>query len=551
MPRSRLGPLALESKLGAHPSQSSVWSAVHVEQRMKLAVKVFSLPFGGTMQSRKELAAEWAVLKKLQSPSIARCFGGGFEETDAYLAFEFVEGETLADQIERRGRLPWETVLDYADGLIAGLVVAHDQQIVHGGLEPDKVMIEPLGEPRIIDFRLNRYDSPYHTNRRASLLHYACRAPELIESPNNLSPKSDLYSLGALLYFALTGRPPISGQTAEEVAKNAATDTPAPINTLVMECPVWFASVIDQLLDKDPAGRPYGAQAAQLALAEVRRKSASGMGVAEHLSAGFSPLTMKADKQEAKQLLGKVEVDKPLPPDGASFYEKTAFLLLALLALIGATTWFLIPPNEEKLRAGAERLLATDSRTNMRIAKDDYLLPITQRFPNGEHYEWALERIDEIEMMEAEHQLTIKLKHGRPIRNEAERLYSQALQYEQFGDMVAALDQYRSMVTLLDADDEKSRPFVNLAKRQIQVIQQGGSQSDERAAMIEERLAEADQLAADGQPIEARKIWYSIVELYANNQEMQRQVAVAQDRLRDETGQNEALTRDGGRESGL
>ncbi|QDV66402.1 Serine/threonine-protein kinase PrkC [Rosistilla carotiformis] len=535
MSRSRLGPLALESKLGAHPSQSSVWSAVHVEQRIRLAIKVFSLPLGGTTESRKELAAEWARLKQLQHPAIARCYGGGFEETDAYLAYELVEGETLAQQIERRGRLPWETVLDYADNLIAAMVVAHDQQIIHGGLEPDKIMIEPLGQAQILDFRVDRYDSPYHTNQPASLLHYACRAPELITSTSNLSVKSDLYSLGAILYFALTGRPPISGDTPEAVAAASATEVPSPINAVVMECPIWFAAVIDQLLDKDPAGRPFGTQAAQLAFVEVRRKSASGVGVAEHASAGFSPLNMKVDKQEAKKVLGRADDGVLKPVDGASFYEKAWFLLFTLVVLIGVAAWFFVPPSEDKLRASAERMLATENRTNLRIAKDEYLMPMTRRFPDGKHIDWAMEQIDQIDMLEAEYQLGIKLKHGRPIRNEAERLYSQGREYEQFGDMVSALDQYKNMVTLLDPEDEKSRPYINLAHRQIKTIEREGTQSGVRVKLIEARLSEAESLEAQGRQIEARKIWYSIVELYADNQEMQRQVQIAQDKLREVT----------------
>ena len=98
MPRSRLGPLAIESRLGDHPSQSSVWRAIHVQQQKAIAVKVFQAPFGGTPEARAELAREWEILKKLSHPAIVRCFGGGFEETDAYLAYELIEGETLASQ---------------------------------------------------------------------------------------------------------------------------------------------------------------------------------------------------------------------------------------------------------------------------------------------------------------------------------------------------------------------------------------------------------------------------------------------------------------------
>ncbi|MGV3484106.1 MAG: protein kinase domain-containing protein, partial [Planctomycetaceae bacterium] len=111
MPRSRLGPLALEAKLGDHPSQSIVWRAVHIDLHRAVAVKVFTTPFGGTLEGREAFAEEWEALKRLQHPAIARCYGGGFEETDAYLAYEFIEGETLSQQLERRGRLNWDAVV--------------------------------------------------------------------------------------------------------------------------------------------------------------------------------------------------------------------------------------------------------------------------------------------------------------------------------------------------------------------------------------------------------------------------------------------------------
>lgn len=530
MPRSRFGPLALEGKLGADPGKSSVFSAIHVEQRVQLAVKVFSIPLGGTVESRKELAHEWSLLKKLADPAIARCYGGGFEEADAYLVYELVQGETLEDQVERRGRLPWETVLDYADAIINALVCGHEQQIIHGGLEPNKVVIEPLGQAKVIDYRAQRFDSPYHSNRAPTALQYACRAPELIVSTQNASVKSDLYALGAILYFALTGKPPIQGRTPEEVAAVVATQTPESIVSQIMECPIWFATLIEQLLEKNPEARPFGSQAARLALTEVRRKSASGVGVAEFAAGGFSPLQMKADKAEAKQVLGRTEREKPARSN-QSFFDSAWFIGICLLSLVAISAWFMMPLSEATLKSRAEALLASGTRTDYRAAKDMYLLPLVERFPDGDSCDWALDRIDDIDMSEAEYQLTIKLKHGRKIRNEAERLYAQAQEYEQFGDLLTALDKYRSMITLLDDSDKKARPFVNLARRQVSRIESGESDSGQRAKIVEGKLKEAEALSMQGKSIEARKIWYSIVELYQENQEMQAFVERAQSQL--------------------
>ena len=88
-----------------------------------VAVKVFSSPFGATPEARADFAREWERLKQIQHPAIVRCYGGGFEETDAYLAHELIEGETLASQLERRTRLSWEVVLE----LVGNVVQAEDE----------------------------------------------------------------------------------------------------------------------------------------------------------------------------------------------------------------------------------------------------------------------------------------------------------------------------------------------------------------------------------------------------------------------------------------
>lgn len=530
MARSRLGPLALESRLGNDPAHSSVWRAIHVEERKSLAVKIFHVPFGGTAEARREFAREWETLKRLRHGSIARCYGGGFEENDAYLAYEIIDGESLQDRVIRRQRLPWEMVLDEAEPLAEALEHAHDRQIVHGGLVPDKIRLAGLA-PAIVDFRVDRYGSLYRSQRPPTPFELAFRAPEVLENPRNVSAKSDLYSLGALLFYALSGRPPVEGKTAAEVTAAAASEVPPKVAALVMDCPVWLSSLVAQLLEKNPAARPHGAAAVSLALREVRRRAAEGTGVAEHTSAGFSPLRLGGDKAEARALLGHLaEEQEEKPHDGTVFYERAWFLLASLAVLLGVITWALWPLNESQLREEAEVLIAQGHRGALSQAKAQYLELMLRKYPEGEHARWAQDQIEQIEMLEAERLLDLKLSRGAKLSSEGERLYAAARQYERFGDTATALDQYESLITLL-GEREKQRPFVNLARRQIAGIKARGPQADEGQRIVRERLAEADALARAGKTIEARKIWYSIIELYENNREMAPLVAAAQDRL--------------------
>lgn len=542
MPRSRLGPLAIESKLGDHPASSSVWRAIHVEHQRAVAVKVFSVPFGGTPEARKEFAEEWTELKKLQHPALVRCYGGGFETTDAYLAYELIEGETLAAELERRGRLSWESVLDLAEPLVDALQYLHQRGLAHGRIQPDKIMMAGLS-PVLIDIRTSRGGSPFRTGRPPTASELALQPPEAIGDPATtaaVSPRADLYALGATLYLAMTGRPPISGNTPEDVAANVPTETPPSAASLTMDCPVWFDKLITQLLQKNPAHRPPDAAAVKLALAEVRRRALSRSGVAEHTSAGFSPLnvTDQKERDEARLLLGRdlVSLDDDEVPEATAWHDQPWLLVAALVGILGLVTYLAWPLSEDAMRGRAEDLLAEETRTSLTQAKISYLRPMLERFPEGEHADWAAEQIERVEMIEAEHALSVKINRNLPLKNEAERLFAEAQRYQRFGDQATALDQYRAMVTLL-GDNPQYRPFVNLARREISRIENAGGGPDEAAQLLNAKLRRADELFAEGNVVAAKRIWYSVVDLYDDNANVAPLVSRAQDRLAENASQ--------------
>ena len=392
MPRSRLGPLAIESKLGDHPSQSSVWRAIHVQLKRAVAVKVFAAPFGGTPEARSAFAAEWEVLKQIQHPAIVRCYGGGFEETDAYLAHELIEGPTLASELERRSRLPWESILDLAEALTGALESLHEKEIVYGLLQPDKVLFAGLS-PVLIDIRVDRVNTLYRTNHSTTPHEMTFWSPELAENTNAFSVHSDLYSLGATLYTALTSRAVVSGSAVEEVRGNILYERPQSPASIVMDCPVWLDKLIMQLLEKDPDDRPHSAAAVTLALKEVRRRSMSRAGVAEHVSHGFSPLnvTDQKERDEARILLGHgaLEVDEDETVAKPEWYDRAIILVLGLIVIASMITYTLWPLNENQMKGRAEDLLARENRNALNQAKVSFLVPMLEKYPDGEHVEWV------------------------------------------------------------------------------------------------------------------------------------------------------------------
>ncbi|MGE0758267.1 MAG: serine/threonine-protein kinase [Pirellulaceae bacterium] len=535
MDKSKLGPFVLEDRLG-DPRTSSVFRALHLQQRKMVALKVFSAPLVANSPAAKAaLVREIDTLKKLIHPNITRCYGGLLEASHGCIAWELVDAESLSHLLARRERLSWETVVEYAAQISAALEYAHSAGVVHQDLTPEKVLVTTADEVKIIDFRVDRAANPTcASSQRRTLYRARYQAPEQLRGESKLTHKVDLYALGCMLFEMLVGRPPFEADRLDELVRLHLEQKAPRVDALVLDCPVWLDSLIGQLLDKDPVRRPYSAAAVTTALAETHRKIAAGTSVLEHAAGGFSALQRTADQNVARDLLRKArreaidkqkaDVEKP------AFWEQPWFLAVCLLILAsGVGGWLFWPRSEAWYFAHAQELMATDDEYAWEQARDRYLLPLLERFPEGEHRDAAEAYLDQIAMGNAESGLRRRTRLGLEPKSEAERLYAEAWTFDQFGDRIAALERYEAMINLLD-DKGPDRPFVNLARRQKAAIEKEGK-SKESVDFIQERLQHADELARQGETIEARKIWTGIVNLYERKREYAAFVQQAQDRI--------------------
>jgi hypothetical protein len=531
MARSRIGQLALEAPLGG--PQSNLFRAIHLQQRVQLAVRLFPLALGLTPEAKTEFTKHLDRLKAIRNSHLVRCYGGGLDGKDAYIVYEMIDGESLADALQRRQRLPWESVLQMGLQLCDALQVIHAQGIIHTRIRPDKVLICDAGET----FKLNDLRFEFASHIPPSLSHLATMPPESFADKARPEVAWDLYSLGATMYWSLTGQPPFQGESAS-ILRHAITETPLPgVATMVFDCPVWLCAIVEQLLHRDPLRRPYTAAAAAMALREAQRRASEGIGVVEYAVSGFSPLQLKADRAEAERVLGikkkkrrSLDADEENAETNASFWERPIVLVAALVAIIGVIAFLLWPLNESQMRSRAESLLGTDNDVRWNDARDKYLQPMLEKFPNGEHAAWAQEQLDRIEMHNAEERMRRNMRIGREPSSEGERKYAEALRFERFGDRVTALDKYQGIVKLLK-DEAKERAFVNLARRQIEVLESNPPSVEELKRFLQDKLTEADELYSKGDVLGARKIWEGIVSLYNGNQEMTGFVEKSQTRL--------------------
>ncbi|MBN1854850.1 MAG: serine/threonine protein kinase [Pirellulales bacterium] len=530
---SRLGPFALEEQLGS-PDRSHTYRAIHIERRVALAIRI--LPHG-ILSCPNEVTAfvsDLAALKPLIHENIVRCLGGAVADGWPHIVFEFVSGESLAEQLDRRGKIPWEGAVDIAQGICRGLAYAHSKGFLHERLSAEKVLLDGSGKVKLGGLATIRVERHLGLARDRRNLHQAIYlAPELLDGGTTSTEQSDLHSVGCLLFQMLTGRPPFVANSTAALAIAKKTMVPPRLTSLEMACPVWLDVLIERLLAPNPKDRPASASDLLDALAETKRVVASGMGTAQRtLARKESALVRQGDKEDEAEL-ARIRRKRSHRPDQSPFYERAWFLAGCLLLLVTGTIWFLWPPSEAALFQRATTLMASDDVTDWYRAERDCLLPLKRRFPNGQYAKQVADYLDQIEMDRAMKRLRFNTQLGRPRSCEGERLFAQAWEFEQFGDRVTALARYQALVHLLSASNESTdRPYVNLARQQIEKIGRcQGNSHESQLAFIQRHLDRADELVTTGHVQAARQIWESVVALYEGNRELAAQVDQARDRI--------------------
>lgn len=521
------GAFVLHERLGTG-GMGTVYRATHTETGREVAIKILSTRVAQSRRAIQRFAQEIEILKALKHPNIVRCYGGGRHGTEAYMVMELVTGGSLASLLRRRGRLSWESAVEYLEQICSGLQHAHEWGVIHRDLTPRNLLLDSRGQIKIADFGIARVGYGRKlTATKHTLGTLAYMAPEQIRGTPPVSPRTDLYTLGCVMFELLTGELPFAAESTAQIMYQHLTEDPPRVSSKVLDCPFWLEALVAQLLEKEPERRPHDAGTVIVALQEIKTKVATGEGVAQHAaSGGPSALRVERDREAARRALG--HRPRKRRREHVPLYERTWFLVLALLLTVGVAAWVFWPAGEEELYRKGMALMALERRPHWSQAREQFET-LLARYPQGKYAPEAREQIDRIDMADAEARLMMKLRQGRELTNEGERLFAEAYRFEQFGDRVTALERYDSLIKLL-RDHREYRPYVNLARRQLQAIKEGETPPD-RLALIEQRLAEADALARAGHTLEAKKIWHSIQTLYSGNKELEPLVARAEERL--------------------
>jgi serine/threonine-protein kinase len=267
-----LGPYVVLDQIGRGPT-GRVYKARHRAMNRPVAVKVLAAELTRTATDREAFQSHARATARLNHPNVVTAYDANEFSGRPYLVIEFVDGPNVEALVRERGPLPLAEACELARQAAAGLEHAHGHGMTHGDLKPTNLLVArargadagkgPPATPdlKISDFGLARL-SPAALVRTpvpgpGAVPDYV--APEQAHHPELADHRADLYSLGAVLYFLLTGRPPFAGGTVEEKVRRHLWEEPARVEVARPDVPPALAAVVHQMLAKNPTHRPGSA----------------------------------------------------------------------------------------------------------------------------------------------------------------------------------------------------------------------------------------------------------------------------------------------------
>ena len=300
---TRLGPYEISAQLGAG-GMGEVYRARDRRLDRTVAIKVIPSHLSSDPVRRQRFEREARTISVLHHPNICTLYDIGHQDGTDYLVLEYLEGETLTARLAP-GPLPLEKTLRYGIEIADALDAAHHRGIVHRDLKPGNVLITAHGESKVLDFGLAKLEEEESEPEAPT-----ATRPELLTSPGvavgtvaYMSPeqargemldvRTDIFSLGSVLYEMATGKRPFSGKTSAMVFKAILDEVPPPLTSLNPALPQGLNAIIAKALEKDRELRYQSAKEIVVDLKHLQRASAASQVAATTVPVPAKPWILR------------------------------------------------------------------------------------------------------------------------------------------------------------------------------------------------------------------------------------------------------------------
>jgi serine/threonine-protein kinase len=560
----------------------TVYRAVDCNTGETVAVKALAPALSLDEHFRLRFESEIETMTRMDHPNIVRILGYGQDEGNLYFAMELVEGKSLF-MLQRDGVLfDWRQVLRIALDVCAGLQHAHNRGIIHRDLKPGNLIREESGNVKITDFGIAKsFGGTQLTGEGSVLGTMDYMAPEQAQG-GTVTPRSDLYSLGAVMYMLLSRRPPLKAETLEESIRNLTSVRPENITKVVPGVPAEFAAVIQRLLEKDPQKRfgtslalskhlielqaelrdtaeaktetggddfvtreivvgdatpssdftvdpratksPFTAPQAhpvtrgRSAIKTAAENSATWVQTAEEIPLGPPATDFFSTVQRAKV----AERDAAVETEGRSGFWLLALAFLTVVAVLGAGLyWALRRPTAEALLAEIDAGIATPTRIQEPIAK------FLRYYPEHDRAPQILQVSQVADAQRMRNSLVQRSRLGSSNITALETQFLDLTDFNSPGDY----KKLRAMITVLEADPDPDPVAKRLLAAARAFVVKFRLDVDRQKSQGRERIQDALDSCQDIDAGTARDICESIVELYDDQPWAQDLVSQARERL--------------------
>jgi serine/threonine-protein kinase len=318
------GRYRVDTRLGTG-GMAIVYCGTDLLLRRRVAIKVLRDQFSSDDDFIQRFSYEAQAVARLSHPNIVNVYDFGREGDAYFIVMELVEGETLAAMLRDEHRIPESVAIDYATQIAAGLAFAHRQGMLHRDVKPANILVTHDDVVKLGDFGIARAvaENAIGVTQPGMVMgSVAYVSPEQAQG-RELDARSDLYSLGVVLYQMVTGRLPFTGETPVAVALKHVSE-PAPVLGPASGVSPALASIIATLLQKDPADRFASATELGRALREAREQPAlrvaaaapaGAEGAAAYRGSGAPPPPPRASAAPDRPAAnGAATYEEPLPP---------------------------------------------------------------------------------------------------------------------------------------------------------------------------------------------------------------------------------------------